>query len=81
MLQGTGIWGDETPENDSVDFAPRLRIPTLMLNGRYDFSMPPDTAQRPLFERLGAPPGTSATSSSIAGTRCRSTTRASCCRG
>ena len=37
VLQGTGIWGDETPENNAVDYAPRIRMPTLMLNGRYDF--------------------------------------------
>ena len=57
VLQGTGIWGDETPENNAVDYAPRIRMPTLMLNGRYDFSAPPDTAQRPLFDLLGTPPG------------------------
>jgi len=57
VLQGTGIWGDETPENNAVDYAPRIRVPTLMLNGRYDFSAPPDTAQRPLFDLLGTPPG------------------------
>jgi pimeloyl-ACP methyl ester carboxylesterase len=34
-----------------------IRVPTLMLNGRYDFSAPPDTAQRPLFDLLGTPPG------------------------
>ncbi len=27
VLQGTGIWGDETPENDAVDYAPRIRMP------------------------------------------------------
>ena len=57
VLQGTGIWGDETPENNAVDYAPRIRMPTLMLNGRYDFDTPPDTAQRPLFDLLGTPPG------------------------
>ncbi|MFI5076874.1 MAG: SUMF1/EgtB/PvdO family nonheme iron enzyme, partial [Vicinamibacteria bacterium] len=57
VLQGTGIWGDETPENNAVDYAPRIRMPTLLLNGRYDFSAPPDTAQRPLFDLLGTPPG------------------------
>ena len=55
ILQGTGIWGDDTPDSDSHDFAPRLRIPVLMLNGRYDFGVPLDTAQRPLFDLLGTP--------------------------
>jgi dienelactone hydrolase len=57
ILQGTGIWGDETPDSDSHDFAPRLRIPVLMLNGRYDFGVPLETAQRPLFDLLGSAPG------------------------
>ena len=57
VLQGTGIWGDETPESDNWNYAPRLRIPVLMLNGRYDFGIPVDTAQRPLFDLLGSPPG------------------------
>ncbi len=56
MLQGTGIWGDETPENRAIDYAPRIRMPTMMLNGRYDFATPLETAQRPLFEALGTPP-------------------------
>ena len=57
ILQGTGIWGDDTPDSDSYDHAPRLRIPVLMLNGRYDFATPLDTAQRPLFDLLGSAPG------------------------
>ncbi len=39
---------------DQVDFAPRLRKPVLMVNGRYDFSFPLDRAQDPLFRALGA---------------------------
>ena len=38
---------------DQADFAPRLRIPVLMVNGRYDFSFSLDRAQRPLFRMLG----------------------------
>ncbi|MEO5896446.1 MAG: protein kinase [Vicinamibacterales bacterium] len=55
VLQGTGIWGDVAPEIDSINYAPRVRIPTLMLNGRYDFDTPVETAQRPLFALLGSP--------------------------
>jgi hypothetical protein len=29
-------------------------VPTLMLNGKYDFGLPVDTAQRPLFNLLGS---------------------------
>ncbi|HEY7169955.1 MAG TPA: protein kinase [Vicinamibacterales bacterium] len=56
VLQGTGIAGTGgagAPEVDPVNYAPRVRIPTLMLNGKYDFGLPVDTAQRPLFGLLG----------------------------
>ena len=43
------------PEIDLVNYAPRVRIPTLMLDGRYDFGIPYATAQRPLFALLGTP--------------------------
>jgi dipeptidyl aminopeptidase/acylaminoacyl peptidase len=36
-------------------FAPRSRTPTLMINGRDDFMMPYEMAQRPLFALLGTP--------------------------
>jgi eukaryotic-like serine/threonine-protein kinase len=45
------------PEVDLVNFAPRIRVPTLMLNGRSDFSFPYETAQVPLFRLLGTPAG------------------------
>jgi len=55
ILQG-GISGDfgVTPETDPVNYAPRLRSPTLLLNGRYDFETPFETAQVPLFDLIGA---------------------------
>jgi serine/threonine protein kinase/dienelactone hydrolase len=43
------------PEVDPINFAPRLKVPTLMLNGRYDFTFPVREYQRPLFDLLGAP--------------------------
>jgi hypothetical protein len=43
------------PEMDPVNFAPRSRVPTLMLNGRDDFIFPVDICQNPLFRLLGAP--------------------------
>jgi dienelactone hydrolase len=57
VLQGTGIGDPVTPEIDLVNYAPRIRVPTLMLNGRYDFTEPVETQQRPLFALLGSPPG------------------------
>jgi dienelactone hydrolase len=55
VIQGTGIADAVAPEIDSLNYAPRVRIPTLMLNGRYDFESPYETAQRPLFDLLGTP--------------------------
>jgi serine/threonine protein kinase/dienelactone hydrolase len=43
------------PEVDPINFAPRLKVPTLLLNGRYDFTNPLEENQRPLFRLLGAP--------------------------
>jgi predicted esterase len=42
---------------DQAEFAPRLKLPVLMVNGRYDFSFPLHTAQEPLFSMLGTPAG------------------------
>ena len=43
------------PEVDPVNFLPRIRIPTLMLNGRYDFFFPIESSQIPMFKLLGTP--------------------------
>ena len=40
---------------DQVNFAPRLKKPVLMVNGRYDFTFSVDKAQEPLFRMLGTP--------------------------
>jgi eukaryotic-like serine/threonine-protein kinase len=40
---------------DQADFAPRLKKPVLMVNGRYDYAFSPDKAQAPLFRMLGSP--------------------------
>jgi|SRR5579872_208682 len=40
---------------DQVDFAPRLRKPVLMVNGRFDATFPYVTAQRPMFDMIGTP--------------------------
>ncbi len=44
------------PEADPFNFAPYVRQPMLMVNGRYDFVFPVETSQRPLFDLLGTPP-------------------------
>jgi serine/threonine protein kinase/dienelactone hydrolase len=40
---------------DQADFAPRLKKPVLMVNGRYDYVFSLDSAQIPLFQMLGTP--------------------------
>jgi dienelactone hydrolase len=43
------------PEVEPINFLPRITTPVLMLNGKYDFFFPLETAQRPFFENLGTP--------------------------
>jgi hypothetical protein len=43
------------PEVDELNFAPRVKVPVLMLNGRFDFFYPVETAQLPMFRLLGTP--------------------------
>ncbi len=45
----------ELPEVDQINFAFRVTIPTLMLNGRYDFIFPYETSQVPMYRFLGTP--------------------------
>ncbi len=44
------------PEADPVNFAPHVKVPILMLNGRFDFFGPTAISQEPLFRLLGSPP-------------------------
>jgi eukaryotic-like serine/threonine-protein kinase len=37
------------PEVDAFNFAPRVKVPVLLLNGRFDFFYPIDTSQLPMF--------------------------------
>ncbi len=48
-------WSEEVPEVDQINFAPRVKTPTLMLNGRYDFLFPFETSQVPMYQFLGTP--------------------------
>lgn len=43
------------PMVDPFHFLPRVTVPTLMLNGRYDSFFPIETSQMPFFENLGTP--------------------------
>lgn len=43
------------PMADPFHFLPRVTLPTLMLNGRYDSFFPLETSIMPFFETLGTP--------------------------
>jgi formylglycine-generating enzyme required for sulfatase activity/dienelactone hydrolase len=47
---------DMLPEVDAVNFVPRITIPVLMLEARYDHLFPVDSSQQPLMALLGSPP-------------------------
>jgi len=56
VLLSGGFAGDTPPpETYVLNFVPRVKVPTLMLHGRYDGIRPLETHGRPLFQLLGAP--------------------------
>ena len=51
-----GFWlGRSLPEVDPFNFAPRVKVPVLMLNGEQDFIFPKSSSQEPMFDLLGTP--------------------------
>jgi eukaryotic-like serine/threonine-protein kinase len=51
-----GFYGNGAlPEADAVNYLPRVTIPTLMLNGQYDYRYPVETNLNPFFNLLGTP--------------------------
>lgn len=55
FLDGGYFLDPPQPGGDQADFAPRLKKPVLMVNGRYDYCFSLDRAQEPLFRTLGTP--------------------------
>jgi serine/threonine protein kinase len=53
FLDGGFFLGSAPPGRDQVDFAPRLKKPVLMVNGKFDFTFPPVMSQAPMFEMIG----------------------------
>jgi eukaryotic-like serine/threonine-protein kinase len=53
FLDGGYFLQQPVPGGDAADFAPRMKKPVLMVNGRYDYTFPLVKAQNPLFEMLG----------------------------
>jgi predicted Ser/Thr protein kinase/predicted esterase len=42
------------PEVTEINFAPRVKAPVLMINGRYDAAFPLETSVKPMFQVLGS---------------------------
>ena len=55
FLDGGYFLQPTPPGGDQADFAPRMKKPVLMVNGRYDYTFPVDKAQDPMFQMLGTP--------------------------
>lgn len=49
-------WQKGQPEVEPLNFLPRIRVPVLMMDGRYDWFFPAETSQRTFFQLLGTPP-------------------------
>jgi tRNA A-37 threonylcarbamoyl transferase component Bud32/dienelactone hydrolase len=43
------------PDVMPLNFVPRAQVPVLMVNGKYDFSLPVETSVKPMLALLGAP--------------------------
>jgi serine/threonine protein kinase len=56
FLDGGYFLDPPPPGGDQADFAPRMKKPVLMVNGRYDYVFSVNLAQDPLFNMLGTPP-------------------------
>jgi dienelactone hydrolase len=55
VLIGGGITGGARPEANEINYVTRVKIPTLMLNGRYDTLALLETMSKPMFDLLGTP--------------------------
>jgi cephalosporin-C deacetylase-like acetyl esterase len=56
LLVSCGIPTLRNPDGtEPLDFAPRFKVPVLLINGREDFTFPYASSQLPLFQLLGTP--------------------------
>ena len=60
VLLSPGFYLDKCfPEVDQLNFAPRMKVPLLMLNGRFDFISQPEPLRSRCSGRWGHPKNTS----------------------
>jgi cephalosporin-C deacetylase-like acetyl esterase len=55
LLGGGFESAKKMPEVDEINFAPRVKVPTLLVAGRYDQFFPLETSQNVMFRFLGTP--------------------------
>ena len=55
LLGGGFDFAKKMPEVDELNFAPRVKVPTLLVDGRYDEIFPLETSQNVMFRFLGTP--------------------------
>jgi len=55
MVGGFRAWEHVRPEVDEINYVTRVKVPTLMLNGRYDTIYPFEATVKPMFDLLGTP--------------------------
>ena len=55
LLGGGFEFAKKMPEVDELNFAPRVKVPTLLVDGRYDEYFPLETSQNVMFRFLGTP--------------------------
>ncbi len=56
VMFGGGLHVDWPPEYSQVNFAPRITIPVLLQDGRYDFIFPVESSQKPFLGLFGTAP-------------------------
>jgi len=56
VLEAGGFYMEKTlPEVDQINFATRVKAPTLMIDAHYDHFFPVETSQKHMFRLLGTP--------------------------
>lgn len=55
FMDGGYFLDPPTTGGDQADYAPRMKRPLLMINGRFDFTFSPERSQNPFFDMLGTP--------------------------
>ncbi len=53
LIVGGLMMQDVQPVADPFNFLPRVKVPTLMINGRYDSFFPLESSIKPFFETIG----------------------------